>query len=242
MSGRNGQGPLASSERTIARRRWLPFWVLQAIEVMVALIFVDISVHVSRGGLLVAAAIALAGLAVTARGPLGILRICGQRLHLILVVAAAAVVAIAPVIPAVRPDIQGIIVLEFGAIGVIRLATFTQTGESSRGVASGRRGAPVIDATARVVHPGERSRAPSGTTPPPRPNRPAGPRSAGSASSGAAARWVGRTAGVAAASGKRAAAKHRPAAEARIKRSIRGAGRIAGRVTSPPANPESPPE
>ena len=38
------------------RRRW-PFWVLQATEIAVALVFVDISTHVHSGGLLVGAAV-----------------------------------------------------------------------------------------------------------------------------------------------------------------------------------------
>jgi hypothetical protein len=67
--------------------------------------------------------------------------------------------------------------------------------------------------------------------------RPPGP-----TSTGGAARWVGRTAAVVAESGKRVAAKHRPAAEARVKQSIRSAGRFAGRVTSSPGDPAPPPE
>jgi hypothetical protein len=204
---------------------------------VVAVVFVDISVHVARGGLLVVAAIAFAGLAVTARGPLGIIRLCGPRLHLGLVIGTAAIVAIAPIVPAFRPDIQGIIVLEFGTIGLIRLATFTRSSETVGRFASPRRGAPVINATATVVPPGT---VPPGTSSRPQPA--ARPRSSRPPTSGTAARWAGRTAGAAAASGKRVAAKHRPAAEARLRRSIRDAGRIAGRVTAPPAKPETPTE
>jgi hypothetical protein len=225
------QGPLASSPPAAARRRWLPFWALQATEVAVAVIFADISVHSANSGLLVAAAITLAALAITARGPLGIVRVCGQRLHLALVMTVAVVAALAPVIAAVRPDIQGVIVVEFGAVGLIRVATLTQTSESVRGVGSRRTGPPIIDATARIV-----------TAPTPRATPPAGRLRSGTTSTGTAARWAGRTAGAAAASGKRMAAKHRPAAEARVKRSIRGAGRIAGRVASSPTNSETSPE
>jgi hypothetical protein len=200
--------------------------VLQAAEIAVAVVFVDISAHVTRGGLLVAAAVVFAILAITAQGPVGLVRVCGPRLHLVLVTVAAAVVAVAPVIPAVRPDIEGIIVLEFGALGLIRLATFTQSGDQ---VLSGRTGPPVIEARATVVAPGGGPRR-------------AAPRPSGPGSPGGAARWMGRTAAAAAESGKRVAAKHRPAAEARVRQSIRGAGKIAGRVTSPPPNPTPPPE
>jgi hypothetical protein len=36
------------------------------------------------------------------------------------------------------------------------------------------------------------------------------------------------------------AAKYRPEAEAQVKKTIRGAGRLAGRVTSTPEPPEDP--
>jgi hypothetical protein len=205
--------------------------VLQTTELVVAVIFVDISVHVSNGRLLVAAAIAFAAMAVTAKGPLGIIRVCGQRLHLVLVMATAAVVAIAPIVPALRPDIEGIIVVEFGAVGLFRLATFTRSSESFHGAVPSRRGAKVIDATATVVHPG----APSGATPATRRPSPA------STAPTPAARRMGRSAGAAAATGRRVVAKRRPEAEARIKRTIRGAGRLAGRATSAAADTDTPP-
>ena len=233
MSDRTGPGPHAPF-RAAVRNRWLPFWVLQVTELVVALVFVDVSVHVSNGGLLVAAAVAFAGLAVTARGPLGIVRICGERLHLVLVMATAGTVAVAPVIPALRPDIEGIIVLEFGAIGLMRLATFTRLSDTASAVSPSRRGSAVIDAKATVVAPGGTSGATSGARPAP------GAGSPGAAPGSATARWLGRTAGTAAASGRRAAARHRPAAEARVRRSIRSAGRLTGRVTSRPADPEEP--
>ena len=90
-------------------------------------IFVDISVHVHDAGLLVAAAIAFLSLAVTADGPLGIVRICGQRLHLILAWPWPWPWPWRRSFPALRPDIEGIIVIEFGAIGLIRVATLTRT-------------------------------------------------------------------------------------------------------------------
>jgi hypothetical protein len=222
--------------------------VLQATEVAIALIFMELLIHVSNGGLLVVAAIVFFILAVTARGPLGVFRICSQRLHLMLAIAAAVAVAVAPVIPAIRPDVQGIIVIEFGAIGLIRLATLTVASDYPRaaGASPRRRRGTVIDATATVAGDGAPGRTTSdrttsdGTTtgPPPNERSPGG--RAGPPPAGAAARWAGRTTGAAAASAKKMTARYRPEAEAQVKRTIRGAGRIAGRMTAEPKPPDDP--
>ena len=218
-----GTGPMIvpPTDRPPGRRRWLPFWVLQVMELVVAFIFVDISVHVANSGLLVAAAVAFALLAVTARGPLGIVRICPPWLHLTLVVSICVVVALAPLFPAARPDIEGIIVIEFGAIGLIRLATLTDMNPSSRRSMARRPDRMVIEATATVAD----DVAPASSTPEP-------PRTPPPSSASAAARWAGRTAGAVSLSGRQTVAKHRPEAEAQVKGAIRRAGRIAGRITS----------
>jgi len=217
-------------------RRWLPFWVIQAAEIAVAVAFADASIHVSNGKLLVVGALAFFALAVTAHGPLGIIRICSQPLHLVLAVVVAVLVAIAPVLPALRPDIEGIIVIEFGAIGVIRLATLTRSTSTALGPRQtwrSRPGGKVIDTTATVVDARNAWSA-----------QPSGSPSSGSPSSGAgsdsptspdaAARRAGRAAGAATVSGKRAAAKYGPSAGARIKQTIRSAGRVVGSATSSP--------
>jgi hypothetical protein len=227
----SGEVRSASSPTATASRRWLPFWLLQVSELVVAFVFVDISIHVGNGGLLVGAGAALAALSITARGPLGILRICGQRLHVHAIAAVAVAVAVAPVFPAVRPDIEGIIIIEFGAIGLIRLATLTRISASTppghQRVGSTDR---VFDASATVVAPARPASTGSQQD------------SAGaSPSTGAAARWIGRTTGAAAASGRRVAAHHRPEVEAQVKRTIRGAGRVVGRVKSSSSDPEGPP-
>jgi hypothetical protein len=205
-------------------------WVLQVTELIIAFVFVDISVHVSGGGLLVAAAVPFAALAVTAEGPLGLVRVCPPRLHIALVVGVAALVAAAPLFPVLRPDIQGIIVLEFGAIGLIRVATLTRTAEQPRVIRTKRGARAVIDTTAAVVDPGDRVGGDDGCPPPP--TGPNGPIVDGTA------RRAGRAAGAASASGKRLVAKHRPAAEAHLKTSIRTAGRWAGRLITPPDDRE----
>lgn len=204
------------------RRRRIPFWLLQAAELVVAFVFVDVSVHVGNGGLLVGAAIAFAALSVTAHGPVGLVRICRPWLHVTLLVAVAAVVAVAPLVPSLRPDIEGILVLEFGAIGLVRLATLTEMGPSPRPSWMPRESDPtVIDVTATVTSAaGARSSGPGQ-------NRTAW------SSTGAAARKAGRAVGAASASGRRAAARHRPAAEEQVRRAVRRAGRITGRFVSP---------
>ena len=187
-----------------------------------ALVLVDVSVHVGNSGLLVAAAVVFAALAVTADGPLGLVRICRPWLHLTLLVAVAAVVAVAPLVPSLRPDVEGIIVLEFGAVGLIRLATLTDMGPSPRPSWLSRRSDPsVIDATATVTSgPGAGARPPAARAGPRR--RPPGPPPG----------RAGRAVGAASASGRRAAARHRPAAEEQMRRAVRRAGRFTGRFLS----------
>ena len=182
-------------------RSWMPFWLLQIAEIVVAMVFVDISIHVHNAGLLLVAAFLFFALTITARGPLGIFRLCSQQLHVLTTMLIAVAVAIGPVLPVLRPDIEGIIVVEFGAVGLIRLCTLTRTGATTRPLP------PVIDATASVTD----SRT---GTPAPAP--------------GGASRGV---AGTVAATGTRAAARYGPEARAQVKRGIKGAGRMAGRAS-----------
>ena len=224
MGSEGAISPSSSSPSRWGGRAFLPFWLLQAMELVVAVVFVDISVHVSRGGILIGGAAVYGILAIMAKGPLGIFRLCGRRLHVRLVVLASALLALSPIFSALRPDIEGIIVIEFGAIGVIRLATFTLT-DGSTPRAGSPAGGRVIDATASI---GAAHQLPDE---PPAPKNP---------SSGAAARWLGRTTASATSSGKRMADKHRPEAEAQVKRTIRGAGRLAGRRASPPKDDPEP--
>jgi hypothetical protein len=237
----------AAVHLVVGRQRWLPFWVLQVTELVMAVALAYFSVRVSHGGVLVVGAGVFALLALTARGPLGILRICGPRLHVTLTIACSVVLALAPVVPAFRPDIQGIIVLEFVMVGVIRLATFTRVaapvGPGAGGGGGRRARTMVIDASVVVAEAG----SPGGERPIPTTARSAGdpvpaehaPKP--SPAPGAAARWLGRTTGTMAASGKRAVAQHRPEVEAHAKRTIRSAGRVAGRLTAP-SKPEPPPD
>jgi len=233
MSEGVGREQVVPTDKWPAGQRWLPFWLMQATEIAVALVFAYLSVHVAHGDLLVISAIPLVALAVTAQGPLGVFRLCGQRLHLFLAMAVSTAIALAPIIPSLRPDIQGIIVLEFGAVGLFRVATLTRTGDTRRAVRRGpQRGSSVINTTATVVAPGSGSSSSGPSS--------SGPSSSGSSSSGAAARWAGRTSGAAVASGKRVAAEYGPEAEEQVKRAIRGIGKWAGRASSRPAPPDDP--
>jgi hypothetical protein len=72
------------------------------------------------------AAAAFALLAVTARAPLGLARVCGPRLHATLDVVVAVAVAAAPILPALRPDITGIAAVEVAALAWVRLSTLTR--------------------------------------------------------------------------------------------------------------------
>ena len=69
---------------------------------------------------------AFALLALTARGPLGLARLCGPRLHGTLDIAVAVAVAAAPILPALRPDVAGTVVVEVAAVAWVRVATLTR--------------------------------------------------------------------------------------------------------------------
>jgi len=155
--------------------------------------------------------------------------------------AFSVLLALTPIIPLFRPDIQGIIVIEFGAVGLLRLCTLARTDDlpAVRRSAGGSMiiDGTVIDARATVVD-GSAPPPPSG----PGPGRaasdaagsgsPANPTKAGRTSD-AAARWVGQASGVVITSGKQVAAAHRPEVEAQVKRGIRSLGKLAGKLTKP---------
>ncbi|MGD0378574.1 MAG: hypothetical protein ABSC30_01180 [Acidimicrobiales bacterium] len=85
-----------------------------------------LSIHIGHSGLLLIAAGAFALLAVTARGPLGLARVCGPRLHATLDIVVALAVAAAPIVRALRPDITGIAAVEVAALAWVRLSTLTR--------------------------------------------------------------------------------------------------------------------
>ncbi|MGA7419999.1 MAG: hypothetical protein WBW80_18545 [Acidimicrobiales bacterium] len=200
----------------------MPFWVLQLAELLAAVAFADLSLHVDHGQLLVGGTVAFALLAVTAQGPLGLVRVVPRRLHVHIACVVSVLFALAPILPQARPDASGIIIVEFGAVGLFRLATLTRT-----------------DVTVRVPkHPGDRAfRDPQPNAPAVDPAEPAalGPEPA--STSEVAARWLGnrtsaaaQQASIAAQAAALTAEKHAPAARAQAGRALRSAGRLTGRM------------
>jgi membrane protein implicated in regulation of membrane protease activity len=209
--------------------RWrIPFWAFQVLELGVAFLLATQSVHVAHGGLLVVAGVLLAVLALTADGPIGVLRVCGQRLHRSLVVVLAVAMGVVALVPASRPDTEGVLMIAFAVVALVYLATRTTVTPRGRR-RRGRRaadGEPVIDATATVVTP---TGDPPADAPPP------------GSDPDSALRRAGRTAGAASAAGRRAVDEHRPQVEDQVRRTLRGAGRLAGRLSGPKSQPADPP-
>ncbi len=204
-------GPQLRAGRSISKV--VPFWVLQAAEIALLVAMVDLSFHVHNGIVLVVAGAAFALAAMTADGPLGVVRLCSRRVHVKVVVAIAILVTLVPVVPLLRPDVSGIVILVFSAVGVFRLATLTST----------ERPAPARRAAPTTVQPGPE---PTVTAVP---DRPTSPRPGGAA----------RRAGQVAATAVVAASQHRPALEHRTRQSIRAAGRSVGRLRTGLGRPKS---
>ncbi len=227
--------PGDSAAESSSSRRWLPFWVLQAAELAVAFVFVDVAVHLSSEVLLLAGAALLALLALTARGPLGIVRLCPRQLHAVLVVVASAAIALAPILPVLRPDLAGIVVVEFAAVGLVRLATLTRTAEPAVRAEDRAPAVPTVPTTG----------APAVPTVPTVPTTGA-PAADGPAqderdvSRPSVAEQSGRAAAAATLAGQRAVERYGPVAEDQTRRALRGAGRSVGRMlrrVSPPTEP-----
>ena len=196
------------------------------MELGVAFLLVTQSVHVGRGGILVVGGAVFGLLALTADGPLGVFRVCGQRLHVVVVAGAALLLGALALVPALRPDVEGLLVTGAAVIVVVFLATRTVTSPVRRGRRSRRTGSgAVIDAPATV--------APRPESAPPEAPDP------GTGDADTALRRAGRTTGAAAAAGRRAVDEHRPQVEDQVKRTLRGAGRLAGRLAGPkpPSDP-----
>ena len=172
---------------------------------------------------MIGAAAVLFLMAIVADGPLGIFRIVSRDLQVHMAVVVAIIFAIAVWLPGVRADSEEKVVVMVASIGLIRVATLTRTsaGRGRRRRAPGR--GEVIDATATVASP----------DPQPAPSVPPD-------SGDSAIRKAGRTTGAAAAAGKRAVDEHRPIVEDQVKRGLRGAGRLAGRLTGPKSSPDPP--
>jgi hypothetical protein len=96
-----------------------------------------VAAHIGRSDLLLAAAVVFGVLALTSRGPLGLVRACGPRLHAVLDVSAAILLALAPLLRPLRPGVIGIVVIEVVAVAWLRLATLTRYSVPSRSEKAG---------------------------------------------------------------------------------------------------------
>jgi hypothetical protein len=55
-----------------------------------------------------------------------VVRICPPKLHALLDVVVALCLALAPIVPVLRPDVTGILLAEFAAVGWLRVTTLTR--------------------------------------------------------------------------------------------------------------------
>jgi hypothetical protein len=85
-----------------------------------------LSVHLGDSPVLLAAGGLLGVLALTARGPLGLVRVCGPRLHAVFDVAAGVLLALSPLFRALRPGVLGIAALELVALVWLRMTMVTR--------------------------------------------------------------------------------------------------------------------
>ncbi len=86
-----------------------------------------LSVHIGRSHLLLFGGVIFGLLALTARGPLGIIRLCGLRLHAVLDVTAAVLLAVAPLFfGALRPGLAGLVAIELVAVAWLRVTMLTR--------------------------------------------------------------------------------------------------------------------
>lgn len=209
-------GQAARRERAsrASQRGRLHFWVIQVTELAVAVAFVDISLHVTRAAVLLGAAGVLTAMSLTAKGPLGVVRLVGRPTHRVLALAVAAGMALAPVVPALRPGVDGIAILEIGAAGLARVATLIRVAP----------GSPAGANDGRVA--GHIGRTDDDGTPP---SSASGVR-AGPTPAARVARWAGRATSQAGTTVNRAADKHGPIARAQVLRAARASGRVAAKI------------
>jgi hypothetical protein len=139
-----GPGTTAGTPR---RRRPIAFAIHQLFEYFFAVALIVLSVHIGRSALLLAAGVGLGILAVTARGPLGLIRVCGARLHAVLDVVAGVLMALSPLVPTLRPGALGIVAIELVAVAWLRVTMLTRY-RSPAGATTGATVAAVVGTTA----------------------------------------------------------------------------------------------
>jgi hypothetical protein len=137
---------------TPRRRRPIAFGFHQLFEYFFAVALALLSVHIGDSEVLLTAAIVLGLLALTARGPLGVVRICGSRLHGGLDVVAGVLLALSPLVRALRPGAIGIVAIEVVAVAWLRVTMLTRytaragSTDSGMAVAAGAEAGSVTDA------------------------------------------------------------------------------------------------
>ncbi len=197
-----------------SQRGRLHFWVVQVTELAIAIGFVDLSLHVTRAVVLLGGAGVLAAISLTAKGPLGVIKLVGRPAHRVLALVVAVGMALAPLIPILRPGADGIAILELGAIGLARVATLIRVtpGTPASGVTDERRG---------------RSEPASGPGTSPGPGARTGPPPVARV-----AHWAGRATSQAGTAVNRAADEHGPVARAHVLRAAHASGRLTGKIAS----------
>jgi hypothetical protein len=103
---------------------------------------VEMSLHTARPGLLLAGAVAFGLLALTARGTLGVVRVCGPRLHAALDVVVALALVVALFFRAVRPGTLGIVAVVVVCLLWLRVVTLTRFATPARHPTTQGAGAP----------------------------------------------------------------------------------------------------
>lgn len=94
---------------------------------MIAGALCDLTVRTGSDALPLVVAAVAAALALSGRGPLGVVRVVPPTVHVTLVLAVAVLAAASPVVPAFRPGVAGIVLVELAALGLGRAALLTRT-------------------------------------------------------------------------------------------------------------------
>ncbi len=99
---------------------------------MIAGALCDLTVRTGSDALPLVVAAVAATLALSGRGPLGMVRVVPPTVHVTLVLAVAVLAAASPVVPAFRPSAAGIVLVELAALGLGRAALLTRTSSPAR--------------------------------------------------------------------------------------------------------------
>lgn len=99
---------------------------------MIAGALCDLTVRTDSDALPLVVAAVAAALALSGRGPLGVVRVVPPTVHVTLVLAVAVLAAASPVVPAFRPGVAGIVLVELAALGLGRAALLTRTSSPAR--------------------------------------------------------------------------------------------------------------